>query len=68
MTARNRDHDMKKRQAGSIMVAVQALDRSSISLLRKAATLARSRKCGLNLVHVIALPYAPALSRRAPLM
>lgn len=58
---------MNRLQAGWIMVAVQALDRSSSSLLRKAATLARARKCGLNLVHVIALPYAPAVSRRAAL-
>ena len=49
------------------MVAVQALDRSSSALLRKAAQLARARKCGLDLVHVIALPYAPAVSRRASL-
>lgn len=49
------------------MVAVQALDRTSNALLRKAATLAKARKCGLDLVHVIALPYAPAVSRRAAL-
>lgn len=49
------------------MVAVQALDRTSSALLRKAAKLARTRKCDLNLVHVIALPYAPAVSRRAGL-
>lgn len=58
---------MNRWQAGWIMVAVQALDRSSGPLLRKAATLARARKCGLDLVHVIALPYAPAVSRRAAL-
>jgi universal stress protein E len=58
---------MKRKQPGSIMVAVQALDRSSNALLRKAAQLARARKCGLDLVHVIALPYAPAVSRRAGL-
>lgn len=49
------------------MVAVQAMDRSSNVLLRKAAQLARARKCGVDLVHVIALPYAPAVSRRAAL-
>lgn len=49
------------------MVGVQALDRRSNALLRKAAALARQRKCGLDLVHVIALPYAPAVSRRANL-
>jgi universal stress protein E len=53
-----------KKQRGSIMVAVQALDRSSRGLLRKAAVLARTRGCDLELVHVIALPYAPAVSRR----
>lgn len=58
---------MNKRQAGWIMVAVRAFDRSSGPLLRRAATLARARKCGLDLVHVIALPYAPAVSRRAAL-
>src|SRR5688572_11291312 len=58
---------MKKRQRGSIMVAVQALDRSSRALLRKAALLARTRGCDLALIHVIALPYAPAVSRRANL-
>lgn len=49
------------------MVAVQALDRSSGPLLRKAGMLARARDCDLQLVHVIALPYAPAMSRRANL-
>lgn len=49
------------------MVGVQALDRSSNALLRKAAQLARARKCAVDLVHVIALPYAPAVSRRAAL-
>lgn len=58
---------MKKNQRGSIMVAVQALDRSSRALLRKAAVLARARGCDLELIHVIALPYAPAVSRRANL-
>jgi universal stress protein E len=58
---------MKGRQTGSVMVAVQALDRSSNALLRKASKLARARKCNLDLVHVIALPYAPAVSRRAAL-
>jgi universal stress protein E len=58
---------MKKRRHGSIMVAVQALDRSSGALLRKAAMLAKARGCDLELVHVIALPYAPAVSRRANL-
>jgi universal stress protein E len=58
---------MKKGQRGSIMVAVQALDRSSGALLRKAAMLARARGCDLELIHVIALPYAPAVSRRANL-
>ena len=59
---------MKNRRRGSIMVAVQALDRSSTALLRKAATLARARGCDLELIHVIALPYAPAVSRRANLL
>lgn len=58
---------MKRKQRGSIMVAVQALDRGSKALLRKAAKLARARKCTLDLVHVIALPYAPAVSRRVNL-
>ena len=58
---------MKKNQRGSIMVAVQALDRSSKALLRKAATLAKARGCDIELIHVIALPYAPAVSRRANL-
>ena len=49
------------------MVAVQAVDRSSNALLRKAAQLARRRKCAVDLVHVIALPYAPAVSRRSAL-
>lgn len=49
------------------MVAVQALDRTSTALLGKAAQLARARNCSLELVHVIALPYAPAVSRRASL-
>lgn len=56
-----------KAQRGSILVAVQALDRSSRALLRKAAMLARARGCDLELIHVIALPYAPAVSRRANL-
>jgi universal stress protein E len=59
---------MNRRQGDWIMVAVQALDRSSGSLLRKAAALARARRCGLQLVHVIALPYSPAVSRRGPLL
>jgi universal stress protein E len=58
---------MKRRQAGSIMVALQALDRRSNALLQKARKLARTRRCSLHLVHVIALPYAPAVSRRANL-
>lgn len=58
---------MQRKQRKSIMVAVQSLDRGSSSLLRKVAALARARKCGLQLVHVIALPYAPAVSRRAGL-
>lgn len=58
---------MKKNQRGSIMVAVQALDRSSRALLRKAAMLARARGCDLELIHVIALPFAPGVSRRANL-
>jgi universal stress protein E len=58
---------MKRKQRASIMVAVQALDRRSGPLLRKAARLARARECALRLVHVIALPYAPAVSRRAAL-
>jgi universal stress protein E len=58
---------MKRKQSYSIMVAVQALDRTSGALLRKAAALARARKCGLDLVHVIALPYAPAVNRRSAL-
>jgi len=49
------------------MVAVQALDRTSNALLRKAAMLAKARQCGLELVHVIALPYSPAVTRRAAL-
>jgi universal stress protein E len=58
---------MKRKQRDSIMVAVQALDRTSNALLGKAAKLARARNCSLDLVHVIALPYAPAVSRRASL-
>jgi universal stress protein E len=58
---------MKKARRGSIMVAVPAVDRSCGALLRKAATLAKARGCGLELIHVIALPYAPAVSRRASL-
>jgi len=58
---------MKKRQRGSIMVAVQALDRSSRALLRKAALLAKARDCDVELIHVIALPFTPAVSRRANL-
>lgn len=58
---------MNKPRPEWIMVAVQALDRGSTSLLRKAAKLARARKCGLDLVHVVALPYAPAVSRKAAL-
>src|SRR5688500_14526665 len=54
-----------RRRRQSIMVAVRELDRSSASLLRKAARLARSRGCDLQLVHVIALPYSPAIGRRA---
>jgi hypothetical protein len=57
----------KKRQQGSIMVAVQALGSSSRPLLRKAGALARARRCRIDLVHVIALPYAPAVSKRASL-
>lgn len=49
------------------MVAVRAMDRSSNALLRKAAQLARAYRCAVDLVHVIALPYAPAVSRRAAL-
>lgn len=41
------------------MVAVANVDRSSQPLLKKAAALARRRKAGLHLVHVIALPYGP---------
>jgi universal stress protein E len=58
---------MNKRRRGVIMVAVQALDRSSRPLLRKARLLARVRDCDIELVHVIALPFAPAVSRRASL-
>lgn len=58
---------MLRTQSDSIMVAIAALDRTSGPLLRKAAALARARKCGLDLVHVIALPYAPAISRRVGL-
>lgn len=58
---------MNKPRRGVIMVAVQALDRSSRPLLRKARLLAKARKCDLKLVHVIALPFAPAVSRRASL-
>jgi hypothetical protein len=56
---------MNKRRRGVIMVAVQALDRSSRPLLRKAHQLAKARGCDVELVHVIALPYAPAVSGRA---
>lgn len=56
---------MKRRQQGAIMVAVQAVDGSSRKLLRKAAALAKARRCRIDLIHVIALPFAPAISRRA---
>jgi universal stress protein E len=56
---------MSRKRRGSIMVGVQAVDSSSSQLLRKAANLARARKCSVHLVHVIALPYAAAVSRRA---
>lgn len=58
---------MNKPRRGVIMVAVQALDRTSRPLLRKARMLAKARDCDLRLVHVIALPFAPAVSRRASL-
>jgi universal stress protein E len=58
---------MKKRQRASIMVAVRFLDGSSSPLLRKAAMLAKSRGCSLDLVHVISLPYAPAVKFRTNL-
>lgn len=49
------------------MVALQALDRRSNALLQKAAQLAKARRCALDLVHVIALPYSPAVTRGAGL-
>lgn len=58
---------MNKGRRGVIMVAVQALDRSSRPLLRKARLLAKARNCDIKLVHVIALPFAPAVSLRAHL-
>lgn len=45
------------------MVAVEAPDRASNALLSKAAQLARARGCSLDLVHIVALPYAPSVSR-----
>lgn len=50
---------MSTRSGATIMVAVADVDRSSRPLLKKAAALARQRKAGLHLVHVIALPYGP---------
>lgn len=58
---------MNKQRRGVIMVAVQTLDRSSRPLLRKARLLAKARDCDIELVHVITLPFAPAVSRRASL-
>jgi universal stress protein E len=58
---------VKNPQRGSIMVAVRALDHSSDALLRKAGALAKARGCDVQLVHVIALPYPSAVSRRANL-
>jgi universal stress protein E len=49
------------------MVAVDSPDRPSKSLLRKAAVLARARGLGIELVHVISLPYVPAVKMRATL-
>src|SRR5678815_2547461 len=62
-----RDSSMNKPRRGVIMVAVQALDRSARPLLRKARVLAKVRDCDVKLVHVIALPFTPAVSRRAHL-
>jgi universal stress protein E len=67
ITGRRERRMKKKRQQGSIMVAVRALDASSRGLLRKAGALARARRFRIDLVHVIALPYAPAVSKRASL-
>ncbi|HEX4974161.1 MAG TPA: universal stress protein [Steroidobacteraceae bacterium] len=58
---------MRKPRRGVIMVAVQALDRSARPLLRKTRLLAKARDCDVKLVHVIALPFTPAVSRRAQL-
>ncbi len=57
---------MKKRGTRAIMVAVRELDDSS-RLLRKAAAVAKSRRCELRLVHVIAMPYAPSVDLRPAL-
>lgn len=50
---------MRKRANAAIMVAIADVNRSPHSLLRKAAALARQRNVGLDLVHIIALPYGP---------
>ena len=52
---------MKKKAGSTIMVALASLDRSVVSLLRKAASLARQRGADVELLHVIALPYGPLL-------
>ena len=57
---------MKKHKRDSIMVAVRDLGDSSRRLLRKAAGLARSRGCDVELVHIVALPFAPSVNLRAP--
>lgn len=56
---------MNDRRRDLIMVAVQALDSSSSRLLQRAAALAKTRKCDLELVHVIALPRPAGFSMRA---
>jgi hypothetical protein len=56
---------MSNRRRDRIMVAVQALDSSSSRLLQRAALLAKTRKCDLELVHVIALPRPAGMIMRA---
>lgn len=51
------------RRGSTIVVAFRDLDRSA-TLLRKAAALAKARERGLELVHVIAMPYSRAVDRR----
>ena len=48
---------MRGTSGGSIMVAVENVDRSAAPLIKKAAALARRRGAGLQLLHVIAIPY-----------